>query len=511
MFSVFFASDRSSSGKSMITMAFSKKVKELGYRVNVFKTGPDFLDPIVISRAVKTEVKNLDPFLIPAKFLNSWVFNGGDDMGYNGDLNKKRAFIVESAMGLYDGNSYKVAKNFKFPVVLVMDSKRISSTMASLVYGLKKYKKWVNVCGVILNNISSARHYQIIFDEIKENIKDIEVFGYVLNDEGVFSIKERHLGLIAPITQKKGGADEGFEKIVNNIKDEVFHNINIDLMIRTLEKESDGFNNLFFNYVGQIKNTQFKAESNKNNKGLFIKKKNNKNKKVKIAVAYDKAFFFYYNFNFEILKSFGAEIVFFSPLVDKTIPKGTGVIYIGGGYPEIYAKNLAENHGILNEIYKFFKNNGIIYAECGGLMYLSKSLTYKGESWDLSGILPFNVTMDNTGLSLGYRNVYLREKSFLGDKGLRVNGHEFHYSKIITNDQNDNRDNRYSYDNHNPDNLKENSVGFKNVFECESLASPGILKKEGYNVLNAVGSYVHLSFFSNKLIAKNIIDNAKII
>ena len=504
MFSVFFASDRSSSGKSMITMAFSNKVKEMGWKVDIFKTGPDFLDPIVISRAVKTGVKNLDPFLIPVKFLNSWVFDG--DAGCMYDLNENRAFIVESAMGLYDGNSYRVAKKFKFPVVLVMDSKRISSTMASLIYGLKKYKKGVNVCGVILNNISSARHYEIIFNEIKENIKEIEVFGYILNDERVFSIKERHLGLVPRVTQNLEAAGGKFEKIVNNIKDEVFRNIDIDLMIRTLKKESEGFNDLFFNYAKRVKNIQFKAESNN---GLSVKRKNNK--KVKIAVAYDKAFFFYYNFNFEILKNFGAEITFFSPLSDKTMPKGTCAIYIGGGYPEIYAKNLTENRSIMNEIYKFFVNNGIIYAECGGLMYLCKSLTYKSKNWDLLGILPFGVTMDNTRLSLGYRSVCLKEKSFLGDAGLRVNGHEFHYSKIIADNQNDNRDNQYGYGNHGQAASGENSTAFKKIFECESLASPGVLKKEGYNVLNAIGSYVHLSFFSNKLIAKNIIDNAKMI
>lgn len=505
MFSVFFASDRSSSGKSMITLAFSNKVKEMGWKVDIFKTGPDFLDPIVISRAVKTGVKNLDPFLIPVKFLNSWVFDG--DAGCMYDLNENRAFIVESAMGLYDGNSYRVAKKFKFPVVLVMDSKRISSTMASLIYGLKKYKKGVNVCGVILNNISSARHYEIIFNEIKENIKGIEVFGYVLNDEETFRVKERHLGLIAPITQNPEGAIGGFEKIISNINNEVFRNIDIDLMIRTLKKESKGFNDLFFNYAKRIKNTQFKTASNN---GLSVKKKNNK--KVKIAVAYDKAFFFYYNFNFEILKNFGAEITFFSPLSDKTMPKGIGAIYIGGGYPEIYAKNLAENRGIMNEIYKFFENNGIIYAECGGLMYLCKSLTYKSKNWDLLGILPFGVTMDNTRLSLGYRNVCLKEKSFMGDAGLRVNGHEFHYSKIITGDQNDDGYNQYSYGNHGrASSAGENPPAFKNIFECGSLASPDVLKKDGYNVLNAIGSYVHLSFFSNKLIAKNIIDNAKMI
>lgn len=488
MFSVFFASDRSSSGKSMVTLAFSKKIKELGYEIDVFKSGPDFVDPIVISNAVNTEVKNLDPFLIPSRFLNSIVFNPG---GHGGDAN--RAFIVEGAMGLYDGNSYSIVKKFKFPVILVMDSKRISSTMASLIFGLKKYKKGVNICGVILNNISSARHYEIISEEIKHNIKGMEVFGYILNNKAGFGIKERHLGLVTPISSDCKQNQDRFETVADNIKNEVFRNIDLNLMIKTLERESGKFNNLFFDHTNRIKHKQSKLNSNKSGNVLHVRKKSKR--RIKIAVAYDNAFFFYYNFNIEILKSFGAEIVFFSPLSDKTIPKGVNMIYIGGGYPEIYAKDLAKNRVMLNEIYKFFKNNGIIYAECGGLMYLCRGLVYKGKHWKLSEILPFDVTMDNARLSLGYRTVHLKERSFLGDAGLKVKGHEFHYSGIIM------------------ENVYENDIGkdlntFKSVFEYESPSSPGILKKEGYNVLNAVGSYIHLSFLSNKLIVKNIIDSA---
>ncbi len=217
MFAVYFASDRSSSGKSTVTLAFSRKLKDEGYSLNLYKTGPDFIDPVILSRALNSEVqvKNLDPFLIPGKFLVEWFFkethnefNHEANLNINIDINLnnlnnngseiKKAFIAESAMGLYDGNSFAVAKKFKFPVVLIMDCKKISSTMASLVYGLKNYKKGINVCGVILNNISSERHYEIISNEIKENISGVEVFGYIKNDENIFSIKERHLGLIVP-------------------------------------------------------------------------------------------------------------------------------------------------------------------------------------------------------------------------------------------------------------------------------------------------------------------------
>ncbi|MHB8232295.1 MAG: cobyrinate a,c-diamide synthase [bacterium] len=487
MFSVYFASDRSSSGKSTVTLAFSKMLKDSGYSLNIYKTGPDFIDPFILSKALNLDAKNLDPFLIPDKYLTEWFFgenrsdNNDDNENYcgSGNLYQKKAFVVESAMGLYDGNSYEIAKRFKLPVVLVMDSKRISSTMASLVYGLKKYKKGVRVCGVILNNISSARHYGIISKEIKDNIPDIEVFGYVLNDDAVFSMKERHLGLVTPDLEQGGSRGE-FRKIVEGIKESVFKNVDSDLLITTLEKKSQGFNRLFFDYS--------RRKISKNCDSPVPKKRNTSRAgKTKIAVALDKAFFFYYNFNFEILKNFGAEIIFFSPLKDKILPHGTKAVYIGGGYPEIYAAGLAENKNIRKEIYKFSENNGIIYAECGGLMYLCKKITYKRRSFDMAGVFPFNASMDNARLSLGYRTVRLKEKTFLGEAGLTANGHEFHYSKLIN---------------------EGCEGGIKAILEYESISDPGAFKQEGYNILNTVGSYIHLSFYSNKLLAKNLVGSA---
>ena len=476
MFGVYFASDRSSSGKSTVTLAFSMMLKDKGYSLNVYKAGPDFIDPVILTGALDSDVrvKNLDPFLIPDKHLNEWFFAGNG----NENVSRKTAFVAESAMGLYDGSSYIIPKKFKLPVVLVMDCRRISSTMASLVYGLKNYKRGVNVCGVILNNISSPRHYGIISDEIKAGIPDIKVFGYVLNNEAVFSIKERHLGLAVP-TLESGNDKKTFHKAVSGIKDAVFKNVDFNLLVKTLKENSEDFIKLFKKSRAENKSGINKAE----------KIKTKIKAKTKIAVALDKAFFFYYNFNFEILKSFGAEIVFFSPLTDKSLPKGTRAVYIGGGYPEIYAGVLAENASVRKEIYEFFKNNGIIYAECGGLMYMCEKITYKRKSFDAAGIFPFRASMDEGGLSLGYRTVRLKEKTFLGEAGLTANGHEFHYSKLIK------------------DGAARKDV--KNILEYESLSAPGIFKPEGYNILNAVGSYMHLSFYSNKLIAENIVESAR--
>lgn len=475
MLSVFFASDRSSSGKSSVTMAFSVRMKKLGYRTAVFKTGPDFIDPVVLSSAVKSEVKNLDSYLIPGNALEEWLL--GSYAGNND------AFVVESAMGLYDGESYYIAKKFRLPVVLVMDCRRISSTMASLVYGLKNYKKGINVCGVILNNISSARHYDIISKEIKENVNGIGVFGYIRRNEAAFPIKERHLGLVTP--DKDTVASGDFNAKVKGIEEAVFSSVDIELMIKTLEKESSGFMEVIENYrCKKIAKTGFKQVSPSPSK---------RKGKVKIAVALDNAFFFYYKFNLEILKSFGAEINFFSPLSDSSLPQGTKAIYIGGGYPEIYAGTLSGNKKIAGEIYKFFANNGIIYAECGGLVYLCKNLLYGGNKYGFTGIFPFTATMDGAGLSLGYRSITLTGETFMGKPGIKARGHEFHYSKIIEPQEK----------------LPDNGSGVLKILRYENPFNPGTFKDEGYNALNAVGSYVHLSFYSNKIIAGNIVENAR--
>ncbi len=564
IFSVLFSSDRSSSGKSTLTIAFAYKLKEMGISTMLYKIGPDFIDPIVISNAVKSPVKNIDLNLIPSKRLYKWFF--ADVQGVQEADNPRKAFIIEGAMGLYDGISYLTAKRFKTPVVLVMDCKKISGTLASLVFGLKNYKKGMIVSGVILNNISSLRHYEIISEEIKSNIKNIEVFGYVLNNEKNIGIKERHLGLTVPSSAIANqftsevipeGLEEFDGKIIN-LQKKVMENIDVDLMIKTLKKDSKSFLKLFrenyrkrvpsvknicennINIINNISNNgdSDNDDNNDNNDNECIKDIFNVNcrnllnnsrtvakrefkrfKSVKIAVPYDDAFLFYYNFNFEILKRFGAEMAFFSPINDRTLPSGTKAIYIGGGYPELYAKELSSNISLKKDIYDFFLNNGIIYGECGGLMYLCRNLIYKGNIYEFLGILPFTVTMDDVKLTLGYRTIHTAEDSIFGMKGLRINGHEFHYSKLILdlNDvsgynaftdnscKDDGKNGKNSCNNYND----INRLNVKTVFSFENPAAKGVFYNEGYNILNALGTYIHVSFFSNMLMARNFVENAK--
>jgi cobyrinic acid a,c-diamide synthase len=565
-FAVLFSSDRSSSGKSTFTLAFSRLIQERNINISLFKIGPDFIDPVVLGAACKCDVANLDSFLIPKNRLNN-LFINNDDNGGNKII--KTSFIIEGAMGLYDGNSYIIAERFKPPVVLIMDARRISSTMASLIYGLKNYKKGIIISGVILNNISSERHYQIIASEIKKNIKDIKVFGYISTDDKNISIKERHLGLATP---GYFSSDKEFEEKVDKIKIAVMKNINIDLLIKTLIKDSKAF----FSILKTNEKNNFYC-GNENKKTI-----SNRSNKIKIAVAYDNAFLFYYKFNFEIFKKFNAEIIFFSPIKDKSIPEGIKAIYIGGGYPELYAEELSENINLKKEIYKFYKNNGLIFAECGGLMYLSKKLIYKSKKYDFLDILPFVSTMDGTKLTLGYRTVYLSKNSFLGEENLKINGHEFHYSKLLLNNDKENNnkyENKYKneynstynnndynnndynnkyckkYENNNLNNINyfneikinknindnqsvidyniSSNTKISNVIndgnnnfsieslsnfnvECvfavknvssDNLRAPKI--NEGYKTLNAIGTYVHISFFSNQRIAKNFIESAK--
>ncbi|MHB1665738.1 MAG: cobyrinate a,c-diamide synthase [bacterium] len=572
-FAVLFSSDRSSSGKSTFTLAFSRLIKERNIHISLFKIGPDFIDPIVLGAACKCDVANLDSFLIPKNRLNNLFTNYNNNDGGNKII--KTSFIIEGAMGLYDGNSYVIAERFKPPVVLIMDARRISSTMASLIYGLKNYKKGIIISGVILNNISSERHYRIIASEIKKNIKDIKVFGYISTDDKNISIKERHLGLATP---GYFSSDKEFEEKADKIKIAVMKNININLLIKTLIKDSK----TFFSILKTNEKNNFYC-SNENKKTT-----SNRSNKIKIAVAYDNAFLFYYKFNFDIFKKFNAEIIFFSPIKDKSIPEGIKAIYIGGGYPELYAEELAENINLKKEIYKFYKNNGLIFAECGGLMYLSKKLIYKSQQYNFLNILPFVSTMDGTKLTLGYRTVYLSKNSFLGEEHLKINGHEFHYSKLLLDSDIDNgndngRNNEYDmayeskyenkcnsrYKNENNNNNKYsgkyennnlNNINYSNeikihknindnqsvidynissnnkisnvindgnnnfsieslsdsnveyVFAVKNVSSDNLTAtkiNEGYKTLNAIGTYVHISFFSNQRIAKNFIESAK--
>lgn len=378
------AAPHSGSGKTTITLGLLRALHNMGKKVQPFKVGPDYLDTTHHTMAAKTTSYNLDLFMSNADHVRSL---------YNEKCSDADVTITEGVMGLFDGarkmegSSAAIAEMLDQPVVLVMSGKAMAYSAAPLLYGLKNFYKNIRVVGVIFNFVKTESHYQFL----KEAAIDAGVtpLGYIPPNEEI-QISSRHLGL--SIDSKND-----FNGLAEKAAAHVSKHLDLDLL---LEKTAQ---------VSPV--TQEQASMDVEDKP-----------RKRIAVAKDEAFNFIYPANIEHLKRH-YEVVYFSPLTSKELPK-VDALYIAGGYPEMFLKELSANGEIKKAIFDFAKQGGKIFAECGGMMYLGKHIRNKeGEAFDMCGIFNYDTTMENMKLHLGYREVTLGESI--------IRGHEFHYSQCI--------------------------------------------------------------------------------
>ncbi len=330
MKSIVISSDRSGGGKTTIALGIMKALKNRDFDVQGYKVGPDYIDPAFHSFITGKASRNLDIFLMGEEGIKAGFSRGKGNFG-----------VVEGVMGLYDGkgittdySTFHVAKVLNLPVVLVISPKAQCTTVCAELKGIMDFRA-VSVAGIILNNITES-YYKLLKYAI-EKICKIKVFGDVPKEEKL-ELKSRHLGLvqsseIIDLDDKISICSGLIEKYVD-----------MDMLIACF-KEADSYADRF----------------------------HMENRKLKIAVAYDKAFSFYYKENLELLEEAG-EVYYFSPLKDKKVPEGMEFLYIGGGYPEVFIKELSENKSMLHSIKDSLICKVRCYAECGGLMYLTNSI-----------------------------------------------------------------------------------------------------------------------------------------
>ncbi len=379
---VLISSDRSDSGKTLISSglmrALSKRVK-----VRPFKAGPDFIDTGYHKIATKgTPSINLDLYIMGREnVINSLVkYSKGYDIS-----------IIEGVMGLYDGigldySTYQLSEVTKTPIILIINCGNIGSTAGAIIKGLKDYGN-ARIAGVIFNKISSEGH----FNYCKNSVKDVKVLGYVPFSKELI-VPSRHLGLYTT-------EDYNPEKAIEVIAELIEEHVDIDSIIEIANSAEDLPD---VNYE-EVQQTEKKVA----------------------AVAYDAAFNFYYQENIEILKR-KFRIEFFSPLKGETV-ENPDIIYIGGGYPELYLKDLESSvtsSWLRKESYKETK----ILAECGGLMYASKYIIgIDGKKYNMSGIFDIGISAKGK-LTIGYTELLSLENSIISKKGEKIRGHEFHVS-----------------------------------------------------------------------------------
>ncbi len=387
---ILIASDRSSSGKTLIASgimrALSKKMKVRG-----FKAGPDFIDPGYHKIATGYPSINLDLWMMGEENVKKSLtkYMNGFDVG-----------VIEGVMGLYDGietsySTYELAKITKTPIILVINCSNISSTVGAIVKGLKLYRKDVDVRGVIFNKIGSQTHYNYCKRAIED---DVEVLGYIPYDKSL-EVKSRHLGLVTIEDNKE------VSEVIGRIGEMVQQYIDLDRMLEIINDEELDFH-------------------------VAEKDSRNSEYKQKLAIAYDSAFSFYYAENLDILKK-KYELEFFSPLNDETVSDADAV-YIGGGYPELHLREL-ENSSNTKAWLKKVSYDGIkIYAECGGLMYLSNNLIDENNNkYKMVGVFDIDIKTKDK-LTIGYTELESISDNFLVPKNSVVRGHEFHVSKPLS-------------------------------------------------------------------------------
>lgn len=389
----------SGSGKTLITCGILQALMNRKMKVASFKCGPDYIDPMFHSKVIGEPCKNLDTFFTDTN-TTRYLFG---KVAKDAEIS-----VIEGVMGFYDGvagishkaSSYHMAKTLQAPVVLIINCKGMSCSIVPMIKGFLEYEKDSNIKGVILNQISP-----MLYKDIKILIEEklpVSVIGYVPN-VSEFVIESRHLGLVTP------DDIEDIQVRLKKLAEVLEETINIDLLLFIANQTEElEYEDISFEKVYSQKDSQ--------------------NKAPRIAVAKDEAFCFYYRDNLELLEELGASLVFFSPIRDKALPDNIDGILLGGGYPEIYAKELSENISMIESMKRACNEKIPCIGECGGFMYLHEELEdMEGKNYSMVGLIKGKAYKTNKLSRFGYIELKSNQEDSYCAEDEVIKAHEFHY------------------------------------------------------------------------------------
>lgn len=444
------AGTHSGVGKTTATLAILAALRERGRQVQPFKAGPDFIDPSHHRAATGRPSRNLDGWMLGVD-RNRTIFTRA---AADADMS-----IIEGMMGLFDssspvndiGSTAELAKQLEAPVILVVDGSAMARSAAAMVTGYARFDPALRVAGALFNRVGSDGHYQLLKAAVEQET-DVTPVGYLRPDADL-TIPDRHLGLVMAMEQGNG-------QLYQRLAKAALDTIDLDC----IEALAHACNAL--------------------PEAVFLPVMQSHGHTVRIGVAQDQAFCFYYPDNLELLEAAGAEIVTFSPLHDDSLPN-VEMLYLGGGYPELHGAALAENIAMRAAVKRFAEQGGVIYAECGGLMYLTESIRdFDGRSHNMVGIFPAETVMLKPGLTLGYRTVECSRRCILGDVGATVRGHEFHYSTLV--------------------------ASGPLQYSCALSDAEGLSRgQDGLTFGNVLALYTHLHFASQPTMAVSLVESAR--
>ncbi|MDJ0509996.1 MAG: cobyrinate a,c-diamide synthase [Crocosphaera sp.] len=457
--SLIIAGDRSGTGKTTITLALLSFLCQKGAKVQSFKVGPDYIDPMFHTYITGRPCRNLDPILTSPTYVKTCFSQQCQGIDYA---------LIEGVMGLFDGvplqergsggeesefcqdygSTAHIARLLNIPVVLVIDCSRLSGSVAAIAHGYRSLDRNLNLIGVILNRVASDRHLDLLEKALNEI--NIAILGVIRRQDNL-TIPDRHLGLVP--THELPQLDS-FVSQLAHLAQTCF---NWEQILPHLSPSPD-------HITSPLPPSPITSP-------------------IKIAIASDQAFSFYYPDNLDILEGLGAKLTYWSPLEAQALPQDTVGLYLGGGFPEMFAEELSNNKPALNAVQTAILQGMPTYAECGGLMYLCDNLIdFEQKSWPMVGILPTTVIMGKT-LTLGYRQAVASKSSLLLSPGDRVWGHEFHRSQL-------------------------SQTPSKTLFELSSWRNNSPVYGEGWRIYNLHASYLHLHFGGCPQIPKKFLRHA---
>ena len=396
------AAPKSGSGKTMITCALLQLLKDSGKNVSSYKCGPDYIDPMFHKKVLGVPSKNLDTFFTDEKTTVQLFLDKRSD----GDF-----AVLEGVMGLYDGlggiyeqgSSYHLAKVTQTPIILVVDAKGMGKSVLALIAGFLQYDTQHLIKGVLLNRMSKG-YYDIIKPLIEKELS-VKVVGYFPEQKDI-GLSSRHLGLVMP--DELADIKEQLDELAGRLK----KTIDLDMLLDIAAEAEE---------ITKTTNTEQMQIQNQNNT-------------VNIAVAMDEAFCFYYEDNLRLLEKCGAKLQYFSPLHDTKLPDNCDALLLGGGYPELYAKELSENLSMRNSIKTAFKTGLPTVAECGGFMYLhtyihnicEEDADAQNYVFGMTGALDSECHFKGKLVRFGYIELAEKHNNFLPPNE-KIKAHEFHY------------------------------------------------------------------------------------
>jgi cobyrinic acid a,c-diamide synthase len=441
----------SGAGKTTVTLGIMRALSQRGLLIQPFKVGPDYIDTGWHSAAVGSASRNLDAFMLPPQTLSALFARNSAAADIS---------VIEGVMGLYDGfglradycSSAGLAKQLTCPVILVVDGKSVSTSLAATVQGFIDFDRQVNIAGVIINRVSGDSHYRLLKQAI-EHYCAVPVLGRLPVDEAL-ALPSRHLGLI-PAQERQDMA-----AYWQRLAEQVERYIDLDRLLALSECAAET--------IAPFDRHRYPDLSD-----------------VVIAVARDEAFHFYYQDNLDLLSELGANIIEFSPLRDAALPD-CHAVYIGGGFPEVYAQALSANSTLLDSLRGAHRRGTPIYAECGGLMYLGEALIdAEGQRFEMAGLLAGQSEMSRGLKRFGYCQGVALTDTLIAEKGAVLRGHEFHHSQFTSE--------------------LPACFAMSKVRDGETIAEWA----GGYQCDNTFASYLHLHFYQSPAIISRWLGQVK--